>query len=210
MLNDGWQTEFEEHVDILAGSGRAVSELRETRRKLEREARRSSASKDEVGPMRVLLSTNFLTDCIDFLIADPNGYERLHIVTGPITAEGVRVLSEMEKVPFSMQSAGGVAADPEATHRLMMKLDAKGFRPHGSFHNHPMKGASGTAPSGTDMDNQARFEKQGWDTVMGIASCDGQFFRLFTTHRDMEPMVCGNGASIISQSRREIILKLER
>ena len=50
------------------------------------------------------VSSLFLTDCYQYLKADSRHNERIHLVTGTITAEGTKLLSRMEKLKYDRQS----------------------------------------------------------------------------------------------------------
>ena len=60
------------------------------------------------------ISSLFLNDCYHYLEADPRKNERIHLVTGTITAGGTKVLSRMEKLKYDKQSPAYVAADKTA------------------------------------------------------------------------------------------------
>jgi len=201
MLPDGWQHALESHFAFLVH----VSTLRAAMRR----ARHGSpiAAPDE-RRLRFYVSTLFLRECFHFLTGDPMRRERLHLVTGPTTPEGIHVPSCMIKVDLEQQSAAYVAADPLATHKQLVALTERdGHQLLMVFHSHIMHGAASTQPSQTDITTQQRFAAIGWDAVGGIFSLDG-FIRFYSTCKDFSVELYGNGADIVSAAARETIVKL--
>ncbi len=157
--------------------------------------------------LRFSISTLFLNICHRYLISDKSQFERAHLVTGPITTDGVRVLSQLEKVKFDKQSAVYVRADPTETHQKIVTLtDVDGHLPLAMFHGHNMTGADGTKPSDTDIAYQDRQAKIGCDAIGGIFSLDG-YVRFFSTANDISVDVYGSGAKLISNEPREQVFK---
>src|SRR5262245_19257998 len=66
--------------------------------------------------LRFQASSLVLRDCHRQLMSDPNGNERLVIVTGTISPEGVRILSRLVCVDMDKASPAYVRANPQTTH----------------------------------------------------------------------------------------------
>src|SRR5207247_2277513 len=115
------------------------------------------------------ISSRFLTECASFLLADPRGFERLHLVKG-LALEGNRfTLSEMDKVPMSAQSHVGAKADQQAFTRAMIELSTWGESLHGLFHSHPGTGPRATLPSlDKDIPTHQRLEDGGCPLIGAI------------------------------------------
>jgi hypothetical protein len=159
--------------------------------------------------IRFQASSLFLRDCHHQLTSDPNGHERLVVITGTITG-GVRILSRLLALDMENASAAYVRANRQTTHAAIVQLvERDGHQPLGMWHSHIMRGANSTRPSSVDIANQDRFCAIGWDEVIGgIFSLDG-YFRAYSTVRDFTFEVYGKGAEIVSQTPRETIIKLD-
>jgi hypothetical protein len=158
--------------------------------------------------LRFCMSTAFLRhECFPYLTGDEQRREVLHLVTGPITADGVRVPSRIEKVAMQEQSAAYAAAEPLATHKQMVELEREGHALLACFHSHIAHGQESTRPSQIDIDTQDRFAFVGWEAIGGIFNLDG-WVRLFSTSHDFTVELYGNGAEIVSAAPRETVLKL--
>lgn len=155
------------------------------------------------------ISSLFLRDARNYLVGDAQGCERLALISGTITGDGVRVLSRIIHVPMDKASAAYVRADPGVTHKTVVDLVERDGHPLlGMWHSHIMDGQDCTHPSGIDIANQERFCAMGWDEVIGgIFSLDG-YVRLFSTARDFTVSVYGNGAGIVTDTPREKVLRL--
>jgi hypothetical protein len=160
-------------------------------------------------PLRLQASTLFIRDSHVQLTSDPEGHERLHLVSGTVSEDGVRVLSRIVQVDTDQASAAYVRADARSTHNKIVELvERDGHQLMGMWHSHIMHGAQSTRPSGVDLANQQRFVDIGWDEVIGgIFSLDG-YVRLFSTAHDFSLSLYGNGADIVSDGPRQKILKL--
>ena len=160
-------------------------------------------------PQRFQASTLFLRDSHTLLTGDPQGHERLHLVSGTVSEDGVRVLSRIVQLDTDQASAAYVRADARSTHNKIVELvERDGHQLMGMWHSHIMHGAASTRPSGIDLANQQRFVDIGWDEVIGgIFSLDG-YVRLFSTAHDFSLSLYGNGVDIVSDGPREKILKL--
>lgn len=158
--------------------------------------------------LRFQVSTLFLDECHRYLTSDPAQRERMHLVTGIITPDGVRVMSRIEKVTYAQQTNAYVMADPTATHKQLIALtESHGHDLLAMYHSHPTHGLESTQPSATDIANQDRFAAIGWDAIGGIFSLDG-YVRFFSTCKDFTVGLYGNGADIISVGPRETIAKI--
>lgn len=159
--------------------------------------------------LRFQASSLFLRDCWEFLTTDPNGNERLHLVTGTISEEGVRVMSRIVHIPNDEASPGFVRGKAVDTHKKIVELTERDGHPLISmFHSHIMRGSQSTTPSGIDIAHQDRFCAIGLDEVLGgIFSLDG-YVRLFSTAHDFAFSIYGKNGEIISDQPREKIIKL--
>lgn len=200
-LAPGWQAEIDNDAAYILEAGR----LRQAIQDVMRQDKISDSQK-----LRFQASSLFLRDCHRTLTSDPNGHERLVIITGTTSPEGIRVLSRMVAVDMDNTSPAYVRGSPHATHKAIMELvERDGHQPLAMWHSHMMRGKHSTRPSGVDIANQERFCAIGWQEVIGgIFSLDG-YFRAFSTARDFKLEVYGKGANIVSQRPRETIIKLD-
>jgi hypothetical protein len=142
---------------------------------------------------RYFISSRFLTECHNFLIADPNGWERLHLVTG-LQLDGNRyTLEQMQKVAMSAQSAGGATADQRALTQALIALTESGHALHGLFHSHPRQGPGATHPSDIDLPTHKRLEDGGYP-VIGAIFVPG-FVRFFSAERPFTLTIYGTGVT---------------
>ncbi len=186
-----------------------ILETNAMRRAIQRARRRSHVDVSSDDRLRFQVSTLFLKECWEYLSGDTEGRERMHLVSGTITPDGLRVLSRLEKVAYESQSAGFVSADRKATHNQIVALtEHSGHELLGMFHAHKSVGAKSTIPSQIDIQNQERFVKIGWEAIGGIFSDDG-YARFFSTWKDIEFLIYGHGAELVSDKPREKIFKLE-
>jgi hypothetical protein len=128
-----------------------------------------------------LISSLFLSTCASYLLANPQGFERLHLVTGIKERDKRRTLDRMARVALAQQSASGARADQLDLQNILLELDSFGLHLHGLFHSHPGSGAAMTRPSGIDLATQDRFESQGYPLV-GAIFARGGFVRFFAHH----------------------------
>jgi len=199
-LAPGWQERLENGATFILEAAAIRHAIRRTR---------EQGVTREAPTLRLQASSLFLRDCHALLTGDPNGHERLHLVSGTVSDHGVRVLSRIVKVNADESSAAYVRAEPADTHRKIVQLvERDGHELHAMFHSHIMHGAASTRPSGIDIANQERFVTIGWtDVIGGIFSLDG-YIRLFSTARDFTLSIYGNGANMVSDAPREKIIKL--
>jgi len=160
-----------------------------------------------VGVLKFSVSSRFLRECWRDLCSDPQGRERLILVTGPVSPDGWRILSNIERVNFAEQSASFVSAKPDETHRRLIELDMDGHELLGMWHSHIMRGQASTQPSNVDIDMQNRFVKAGCDSIGGIFSLDG-YVRIFGTGKPIEVSVYGANVEVVSVKSHEVIAKL--
>lgn len=200
-LEPGWQERLDSDAAFILQSARI-------RHALQQVAHHDDAAESQ--QLRFQASSLFLRECHRHLTTDPSGNERLIVVTGTISPEGVRIISHVVGVDMDKASPAYVRANPQTTHNAIVQLvERDGHQPLGMWHSHIMRGANSTRPSGVDIANQERFSAVGWHEVIGgIFSLDG-YFRIFSTARDFTFQPYGNGADIVSQSPRETIIKLE-
>ena len=201
-LPAGWEYQSHHAFAFITHAARLRAGIRRARH----EPTHASTPPSEL--LYFCISTAFLRyECFPFLTGDELRREVLHLVTGPITPQGVRVPSRIEKVTMHAQSAGYAAADPLNTHKQLVDLERDGHSLLCCFHSHISHGLDSTRPSQTDLTTQDRFAAIGWQAIGGIFSLDG-FVRLFSTGDDFVVELYGNGAQIVSATRRETIIKL--
>jgi hypothetical protein len=199
-LTPGWEDRLENGAAFVREAAAVLHAIRTVRK---------YGLPREEPTLSIQVSSLFLKDCHAVLTADPRGHERLHLVSGTVSDQGVRVLSRIIEVEADESSAAYVRAAPADTHKKIIQLvERDGHELHAMFHSHIMRGAASTRPSGVDLANQGRFVEIGWtDVIGGIFSLDG-YVRLFSTARDFSLSLYGNGVDIQSDSPREKILKL--
>jgi proteasome lid subunit RPN8/RPN11 len=200
-LPDDWQAR-------IVGDLGFIEEITKVRCALRLAQSQSSKPFAKAERARFAASSLFLQDYFQHVSSDEAGREIMHLVSAPVTLDGVHVLARIEKVALQKQSRAYVKADPLAMHRQLVVLtEDHGHIPIAWIHNHPGAGAESTQPSDIDLATQERFARMGWHAIAGIFSEDG-FVRFFSTGHDFELSVFGNGADIVSAGPREAILKL--
>jgi hypothetical protein len=200
-----WHYQVLQHVAFLTQTGNYRASLKCVPR---RGSLPHPAADADSTLLRFCISTNFLRhECFPYLTGDPQRREVLHLVTGPITADGIRVPSRIEKVVMQDQSPAYAAADTLTTHRQMLALEEQGHALLACFHSHITHGEHSTTPSQIDIDTQNRFASIGWQAIGGIFNLDG-WVRLFSTAHDFTVELYGTGAEIISSAPRETLIKL--
>lgn len=204
-LDENWRTTLKKNAAFI----RHVSEGREALRAIRSNKPGDEEQSELSAEHRFVTSSRFLAACHRALFNRDARDEQLILITGPETAGGTLVLSEFEQPDYEVQNAAYVKATPKDSHRRIVRMtEAHGHNLHAMFHCHLVTGATGTKPSGTDIDNQERFEKLGNEPLGGIFSRDG-FIRLFATSFDFSITVHGKGWQQISQKPRESVLKLD-
>jgi hypothetical protein len=144
--------------------------------------------------LRYQISSLFLKESWEYLIADPARRERLHLVTGTITQDGTKVLSTMRKLNMKDQSRVYVRAHEPDSHSAIISLDEDfGHSILAMFHSHIATGENATSPSSTDTDFLKRMAQVGCDCLGGIFSLDG--FVRFYALKDFELDVYGKGVT---------------
>ena len=125
-----------------------------------------------------VINAKFLADCHGFLTSQPNGYERLHLVTGSRLSPTQRTLDYMTKVALDVQSEVGARANDPSLRQALMELDTWGMALYGIFHSHPRQGPAATRPSSIDLATHERYERR-YPVVGCIFVRDGylRFFR---------------------------------
>jgi hypothetical protein len=141
-----------------------------------------------------LISSRFLTECSTYLLADPHGRERLHMVTG-LQIDGNRyTLDQMQKVAMSAQSAIGAEADQRALTRALIALTESGHALHGLFHSHPGAGPRATLPSlDKDIPTHQRLEQGGYPLI-GAIFVPG-YVRFFSAEKPFTVTIYGKGVT---------------
>lgn len=138
-----------------------------------------------------VVSAWFLTQCAETLLADPQGHEQLHFVTG-VRIDASRTLDRMVPVPIESHSAIHATADQTAAQQALLELDTWGHTVHGLFHSHPGQGREATRPSSTDLATHERYERGGYPLIGAIVVRDG-YVRFFTHRADFSITVFGEG-----------------
>ena len=133
----------------------------------------------------------FLASCAETLLADPQGHERLHFVTG-VRIGASRTLDRMVPVPIESHSAIHAAADQTGAQQALIELDTWGHTVHGLFHSHPGQGREATRPSSTDLATHERYERGGYPLIGAIVVRDG-FVRFFSHRADFSISIFGEG-----------------
>jgi|GEM_PF-6016721 len=212
-LSNGWSDELDRDVEFIRQTGFARSALKTARKfesKIERAAPGTVRRVTRLDGLEFQVGVRFLRECADYLLGDPQGRERIILVSGVVTPDGVRVLSTLEKVKFDEQTATFVSANQADLQRKLIELDRDGHPWLGMWHSHPFgTGIGGSAPSQTDMDMQNRFVAAGCDTIGGIFTRD-YTVRIFGTGKPLKVHVFGEGFTTLSESSHELILKLEK
>jgi hypothetical protein len=199
-IRDGWPDELENGFAFIKEVTCALEAVRKVRGRVPGPAAMG---------MRFQASTIFLQECHRYLASDPQGRERMILVSGLVTPDGLRILSRMEEVVASKQSAAYVEADGASTHKQLVRLTERaGHDLLGMFHSHMTTGAESTRPSNIDLANQGRFAAIGWEALAGIFSLDG-YVRVFSTVSDFGFSLYGKGAQIVSDEPREKVIKLD-
>lgn len=197
-LEPGWQHQLENDATFVLETANIRHAIR---------CARDYGRPRQQPSLRFQVSSLFLRDCHAYLASDPEGRERMHLVSGSI-CDDVHVMSRMINVQTDQASAAYVRADT-STHKTIVELvERDGHDLFAMFHSHIMHGAESTRPSGVDIANQERFVSVGWTDVLGgIFSLDG-YIRLYSTCRDFNVALYGNGADIITATLRQTIIKL--
>lgn len=174
-----------------------------------RDVRRGSIANPTPSELHFLISSVFLRECWEFLTGDEERRERMALITGPVTPQGSHVLSSMQHVALSSQSASYVQADPGKTNSQIVKLvEHDNHEVMSMWHSHIMKGPATTKPSATDLANQKRMEAIGWrNCIGGIFNLSGHI-RLFSTCRDFSVTIYGNRCELLEETPRDKLYKL--
>jgi hypothetical protein len=128
-----------------------------------------------------IIGSWFLSKCASYLTSQPDGYERLHLVTGIKISHKIRTLDHMVKVKLASESAINAVADQHELQKALIEMDEWGHYLHGLFHSHPGTGALHTQPSQTDLTTHKRYEHGGYPLIGAIFVKDG-FVRFFANH----------------------------
>jgi proteasome lid subunit RPN8/RPN11 len=153
-----------------------------------------------------VINAKFLADCYAFLTSQPNGYERLHLVSGSRLSPTQRTLDYMSKVALDAQSEFGARANDPSLRQALMELDTWGMALYALFHSHPGEGASHTRPSSIDLATHERYERR-YPLVGCIFVRDG-FLRFF--RHSAEPFsITLFGTGIVPVAEDEHVYKIE-
>lgn len=204
-LQENWQKQVVDEACYIIGitKGRealykTISEIKTNKTDAPRKISRDSYQ----------ISSLFLNDCYQYLKADSKSNERIHLVTGTITAEGTKILSRMEKLKYDKQNTVYVAANKTDSLQKMINLTENyGHKVLAVFHSHTSKGASSTLPSAIDHSFLQRMDKIGCHCLAGIFSFDG-FVRFFKETGSFEIDLYGKGADKITDKSYYKIFKI--
>lgn len=204
-LNKNWESKILEEVSFIVHLNKGRQALRNTISEFKQAE--ISKNKGATG-LRFQVSSLFLADCWHFLTKDALQHERLHLVTGTETEDGIKVLSRIEHVKLQKQSSAYVKADDADAHLKIVTLSEK----HGHlllavFHSHIAKGPNSTHPSGTDVAFQDRLAKLGCPAIGGIFSLDG-YVRFFSTWKPFEIEVYGKGVEKLNDEPKQKVFQI--
>ncbi len=204
-LKDGWEERVRDDVSFVIDIGKGREALQQTISNMNKPSHQNEENSDKT---HYQISSLQLMECCEYLTSDPGRNERLHLVTGTITADGTRVLSRMEKVKYQSQSPAYVKGDEVDTHQKIIALDENhGHLLLAMFHSHMGRGAGATSPSVTDISFLKRMEKTGIDCLGGIFSMDG-YIRFFKEKNEFEMDVYGKGIDKIRDDRNHKIFQI--
>ncbi len=199
-LEENWESSFLSKTSFFLGINRARKALL-----LSMKMRRKDISQYKT----YQTSSLFLQECHDYLTGDPKKNELLHLVTGPITEGGIKVLSKMEKIKYEKQSSAYVRGDESDVHKRILALDEiYGHLVLAVFHSHISNGKNSTSPSSIDLELLKRMESVGIKCVSGIFSLDG-YIRLFSM-TDFSIQVYGKGIELIEDESKTKIFRLSK
>lgn len=200
-----WQKQIMDEATYIIGITKGSEALHNAILEIKRN--RTSTMRKGIGTW-YQISSLFLRDCYYYLKADPQQNERIHLVTGTITAEGTNVLSRMEKLKYDRQSPAYVIADKIDSHQKIISL-AEDFGHYvlAVFHSHTSKGISSTTPSSIDHQFLRRMAQIGCRCLGGIFSLDG-YVRFFNDNEWFDIDVYGKGTEKISDNPNYKIFKI--
>lgn len=205
QLGENWEANTHRDVAFIVQLGKAREALRKTIS--ESEKVQSLVPRAPHGE-RYQISSLFLGECWKYLSSDPSRFERLHLVTGTVTADETKVLSRMEHVKLAQQSTAYIRADDADAHLKIVELSEKhGHQLLAVFHSHVSRGAASSHPSGIDTAFQNRLAKLGCPAIGGIFSLDG-YVRFFSTWRDFEIEVYGKGVEKIHDEPKQKVFQI--
>ena len=163
------------HLDVVAVSDAALALL---------EQGHPPAAVLELEQLAVptfVISSWFLSDCADYLLSHPQGFELLHLVTGSKLSANQRTLDRMIQVALEAHSHANARANQPDLQKLLIEFSGWGHTLHGMFHSHPGYGKEATKPSFIDLNTQKLYEKGGYPLVGAIFSRDG-YVRFFSSN----------------------------
>jgi len=136
------------------------------------------------------------------------GVEQAGFVTGFVTETQKRMLSNLQRIHYDIQSATAVVADVSKTHRQLFDIrEVYDETLIATLHSHPSAGTNGTVPSNTDERTQERYERMGHRTVSGIFSTDG-YVRFFSCGFEFHFEVQGKGAKGVVKEPKSVVYRL--
>jgi len=202
LLHKGWQMEALTVIKQLIACCTSLSKSPNTVKQL------TNLQLGPKSPLRYVTSTLFLRELWQYLISDSKGRERLRLLTGPITPEGTRIISESIPVELEIQNAYHVKADPLSTHFTLIDLnETHGHRQTATAHSHIMHGKESTSPSRVDLDNQERLVQIQDDSIGIIVNLDGHV-RVYSTWKPFEFHIHGKGFEVIEDEPMMKVFRL--
>jgi hypothetical protein len=204
-FENNWQKKIMDEASYIIGITKGREALHNTILKIKKNRTNSLSKRIETGYQ---ISSLFLSDCYHYLKDDPRKNERIHLVTGTITAEGTKVLSRMEKLKYYKQSPAYVEADKTDSHQKIISM-AENFGHYvlAVFHSHTTKGISSTTPSSIDHQFLKRMAQIGCRCLGGIFSLDG-YVRFFKEKGGFDIDVYGKGIEKIEDNSNYKIFKI--
>jgi len=202
LLHKGWQMEALTVIKQLIACCTSLAQSSNTIKKL------TNHELIPKPPLRYVTSTLFLRELWQYLISDPKGRERLRLLTGPITSEGTRIISESIPVELEIQNAYHVKADPLSTHFTLIDLnEIHGHQQTATAHSHIMHGKETTCPSRVDLDNQERLVQIQDDSIGIIVNLDG-YVRAYSTWKPFDFDIHGKGFEVIEDEPMMKVFRL--
>ncbi len=203
-LDDDWERKINQEVSTIIGLNRGRVALTAVISTLKEEP-------PVKGPashlQRYQISSLHLKDWHKDLISDPHGFERLKLVYGTVTEDGIIVLSRIETVKLESQSPAYVQANKEDSHKKIVSFSEDyGHMLLGMFHSHTAKGAAATSPSSIDIKNLERKDAIGIDCLGGIFSLDG-YVRFFSL-KEFEIDIYGKGVEPVESKSTYKVFKI--
>lgn len=118
------------------------------------------------------------------------------LVTGA-RINGVRMLADALRVPFSSQTAGGLQFELDDYHHALRDLQRWGYSLHAIFHSHRFNGP--VSPSQIDLNTQRQLLEPAFPAIQAVFSEDG-YIRFFSAERPFSIRIFGNGVNHVKDT----------